>query len=121
MGLWASLSTFGYCRVYRVNCLLRTFFSITFFSIPIREAVAPGPLLQSSNEQLHKHMEDCVVVAVLQVQEGLIGSVTCVCVCVCVWDIGGRGGGRLEWLMSAVRKCDTLLWYMHIVTTQCCM
>ncbi len=32
----------------------------------------------------------------------------CVCVCVCVWDIGGRGGGRLEWLMSAVRARDFL-------------
>ncbi len=31
-----------------------------------------------------------------------------VCVCVCVWDIGGRGGGRLEWLMSAIRACDFL-------------
>ncbi len=32
----------------------------------------------------------------------------CVCVCVCVWDIGERGGGRLEWLMSAVRARDFL-------------
>ncbi len=32
----------------------------------------------------------------------------CVCVHVCVWDIGGRGEGGLEWLMSAVRARNFL-------------
>ncbi len=41
------------------------------------------------------------------INNGTLEVCVCVCVCVC-WDIGGRGGGRLEWLMSAVRARDFL-------------
>ncbi len=47
-----------------------------------------------------------------ETDEGMNVYVGCVCViqhvCVCVWAIGGRGGGRLEWLMSTVRARDFL-------------